>query len=352
MSPMPRNRPPNLIREKSRHGRVKWYFRVGKGPRVRLPDDYSSDPKSDFMRAYQAAFSNAAEMPKPKPRSRYRLATLGWLFDLYQQSAKFHSLSQGTQRARANIIRGIIAKSGPVLLEDITPSVLRKARERRAATPEAANNFLKTMRAAFAWGLDSGLLDGILDTDPCREVKKIRTHTDGFEPWTEEDLAKYEATHPLGTMARLALDIFLCTSFRRKDGHLLGRQHVNNGMIRYRTTKEGVWVEMPLLPRLQQSIEATETGDLTFLITERHKPFASAASLGNKFRKWCDQAGVNKSIHGIRKLNAQTVAEGGATIHEMMALFGWLTEDMATHYAKRANRSKLAQRSAHLLERK
>ncbi|WP_298965130.1 integrase [uncultured Roseibium sp.] len=346
MSNMPKRRLPHLSREKSRHGRAKWFFRVGKGPRLRLPDEYDTSPDSEFMKAYKAALNG--QKPEVKPKSRHSQNTLGWLFDMYQQSAKFQSLADGTQRARANIIKGIVAKTGHIRLANVTEKKIRQGRESKASTPEAANNFLKTMKAAFAWGVDSGLIDD----DPARNVKKIQTKTDGFEPWTEEDIAKFEVRHALGTRQRLALDIFLCTSFRRKDGHLLGKQHVKDGIIRYRTSKQGVWVEMPLLPRLQQSIEATETGDLTFLITEKGKPFASAASLGTSFRKWCDEADVSKSIHGIRKFNAEVVAEGGATEHEMMALFGWQTADMASLYAKKANRGKLARRSAHLLDRK
>lgn len=346
MDGMPKPRLPNLRHEKSRHGKSKWFFRVADGPRIRLPDEYNTDPKSDFMKAYSAALYGQA-LPHPA-KSRHGQNTLGWLFDMYQQSAKFKSLSEGTQRARANIIKRIVEKSGGVKLADITEKSIRKGREKRSERPEAANNFLKTMKAAFAWGVDSGLIDD----DPARHVKKIVTKTEGHIPWTEEDIAKYEERHPLGTTARLALDIYLCTSFRRSDGHLLGKQHIKDGEIKYRTKKEGVWVVVPLLPRLQQSIEATVTGDLTLLLTERGKPFASSASLGNKFRKWCDEAGVSKSIHGIRKFNAEVVAEGGATESEMMALFGWLSPHMPALYSKKANRGKMARRSAYLLDRK
>lgn len=111
-------------------------------------------------------------------------------------------------------------------------------------------------------------------------------------------------------------------------------------------------MEMTLLPRLQQSIEVTETGDFAFLTTSRNTPFASAASLGNTFRKWCDAADVGKSIHGIRKFTAEVVAEGGATESEMMALFGWLSPGMKAHNSRKAIRGKLARPSAHLLDQK
>ena len=39
---MPRPRPPHLQRERSRHGKIVWYVRVGKGPRIRLAQPYGA----------------------------------------------------------------------------------------------------------------------------------------------------------------------------------------------------------------------------------------------------------------------------------------------------------------------
>jgi hypothetical protein len=38
--------------------------------------------------------------------------------------------------------------------------------------------------------------------------------TQGFRTWTEEDIAAFEATHPIGTRARLALALLLYTAGR------------------------------------------------------------------------------------------------------------------------------------------
>lgn len=272
---------------------------------------------------------------------------------MYQQSAKFASLSEGTRRARANIIKGIVVKSGGALLIDVTPKVIRQGRERRAKTPEAANNFLKTMKAAFSWGIDSGLLDGIVEQDPCVAVKKIRTTTEGHHTWTEEEIERYEARHPTGTMARLALDLMLYTGLRRQDACVVGRQHIKNGEIHIQTGKTGEWVYLPIVDSLRTSITSTKSGDLTLLLTERGRPFASPASFGNWFRNRCLEADVIKGrAHGLRKAGAVLTAERGATPHQMMAIFGWTSEDMATHYARKANRKKMGLESGRLLDRK
>src|SRR5438034_526076 len=58
-------------------------------------------------------------------------------------------------------------------------------------------------------------------------------------------------------------------------------------------------------------------------------------------------AGItDKSAHGLRKLAATIWAERGATEHELMAMFGWLTPAMAALYT-RAARRKLLSLNAH-----
>ncbi len=99
---------------------------------------------------------------------------------------------------------------------------------------------------------------------------------------------------------------------------------------------------------LAASIEATKTGELTFLITERGQPFAKE-SFGNWFRKACTEAGVPGSAHGLRKAGATRAAENGASERELTALFGWSTGKMAVHDTKAANQKRLATEAVHML---
>ncbi|WP_133121892.1 hypothetical protein [Pleomorphomonas carboxyditropha] len=84
-------------------------------------------------------------------------------------------------------------------------------RDRRAATPSAANNFLKAMSVLMEFALEAGLIDH----NPVRDVKKISSKSEGFHTWTVAEVAAFEARHPIGTMARLAMDLFLYTGLRR-----------------------------------------------------------------------------------------------------------------------------------------
>ena len=90
------------------------------------------------------------------------------------------------------------------------------------------------------------------------------------------------------------------------------------------------------------SIAAAPTGDMTYLVTSKGTAFGKA-SFGNWFKKACRSAGVPGSSHGLRKLAAVRMAEGGATEAELNAVFGWANgSDEARIYINKANRAKLA----------
>jgi hypothetical protein len=73
---------------------------------------------------------------------------------------------------------------------------------------------------------------------------------------------------------------------KRSDLVLLGKQHVRNGWLKFTAQKDRnrkpVALEIPLLPVLQEIIEASPTGDLTFLVSEFERPFTPGG--GNWFR--------------------------------------------------------------------
>ena len=92
-------------------------------------------------------------------------------------------------------------------------------------------------------------------------------------------------------------------------------------------------------------------GDLTFLTTEHGRPFTSEASFGMWFGKQCAAAGVPGRAHGLRKAGATLAAENGATVHQLMAIFGWLTLAEAETYTRAAERKKMAGDAMGLLVR-
>ena len=337
MPDMPRKLP-YLNRQPGRHGngKVYWYVRVGKGPRIPIPGELGTDA---FLKAYRAAIAGGGgSSPPPTRASR---GTLRWAVDLWKRSSDWNATSPATRKQRDNILSHVLDKSGDRALEDIDAAAIRAGREKRQATPAAANNFLKTMRAFFRWAKEEQLVG----VDPASEVKFIPVKTKGFAPWNMDEIAAYRHHWPLGTTQRLALELFINTGFRRGDAATVGRQHVRDGVIQIRTGKTDTPLYIPILPALADAIDAGPIGEMSFLVTKYRRPFTKE-SLGNLFREWCDEAGVSKSAHGIRKLAATVIADNGGSEQELQALFGWTTNAMSSVYTREANRKRQSLQAA------
>ena len=314
---------------------------TGRGLRIKAK--YGSEA---FWAEYRAAFEGS-----PLPSRTAKAHTLAWAIERYRNNSAWAAMSTATRKQRENIFRAVIKTGGTSLLRDITEEAIRAGRERRAATPHSANNFLKTMRGFFAWAVEGKLVT----VDPTKGVKMLAgpNDADGFHTWSQEELDRYEARWPLGTRERLAFDLLLYTGLRRSDAVRVGLQHVRDGVITIRTEKHqkgkpGEQVTIPILEPLAASIAATKTGDLTYLVTQAGRPWVKE-SFGTWFREACRKARCPGSAHGLRKAGATRAAERGASERQLMAIFGWSTGKMAQHYTRSADRTRLAHDAAQLL---
>lgn len=130
--------------------------------------------------------------------------------------------------------------------------------------------------------------------------------------------------------------------------------HVKDGLIKIRPGKttgtSGVTVEIPVPGVLQKAIEESPTGNLAFLVSgDRGRPFTTDRLRTNMYQ-WRDKTGLPQcSLHGLRKAGATIAVENSATDDELMAIFGWTTEQQATLYTKHASRKRLAGAAIHKL---
>lgn len=343
MDDMPRPRKPYLHRYLTRHGNYIWYVRKPGAHRIRIHGEFGS---AEFLAAYDAAI---AGLPPPDPK-KATSGSMAWLWDRYIESPAFKTkLSKATRRQRENIAKGVLKKIGVDPCASITKAEIIASRDARANTPAQARNFLDAMRGLFRWALAADHVK----VDPTEGVPNPeRRQSPGFEAWSQEDVTLYYARWPLGTRERVWIDILLFTGLRRGDAVRLGRQHVRDGVATIKTEKSGYEIEVniTILSELAATISAGPCADLAFICNEHRRPFTKE-SFGNAFGKAARAAGVKKSAHGVRKLDAATVADNGATEQQMMALFGWKDPKMAAHYAKTADRKRMGKDAARKLRR-
>lgn len=350
---MPRRLPPGCVEDKDRHGNIRVYFRAKGQPKVRLR-------AAPWTEAFIAEYELAKGRPVPIKTTNLASGTWRWLVAKYfAECADFQLLDDRTKHVRRAILEltckealapGSDKKFADFPLSRMGTDAIEVLRDRKLGTPEAANSRLKAIRQVFLFGVRKKLVA----QNPARDVEYFKSSPTGFHTWTTDEVQQYEARHPIGSKARLALGLLLLTGQRRSDIVRFGRQHLHNGKLTFTQHKgrnrKPKTLTLPLLPALKTIIEASPCGDLTFLVNDLGRPFTDAG-FGNKFRDWCDQAGLRHcSAHGLRKAGATMAANNGATSRQLMSIFGWDTLKEAERYTRAADQARLAEDAMHLLE--
>jgi integrase/recombinase XerD len=321
-----------------RHGNVRCYVRLPGKRKIRLR---SLPGTPEFMAEYQAAITSAVT-DRPRQADAAKRGSFRYLCVRYYSSDHFKGLDVSTRNWQRRALDEIAQEHGAKPVALMAARHVRRIRDAKIETPAAANQRVKALRALFSWANEAEETT----VNPTLGVKKIRYHSDGHHTWTPAEIEQFYDRHPVGTQARLAVDLIRFTTGRREDAPRLGRQHIRDGRVRFRQAKNEhrnpIDIDIPLHPALQASIEATPGGNLTFLITEFGKPF-TANGFGNKFKDWCRQANLpHCSAHGLRKATSTALAEAGATPHEIMAITGHQTLEEVERYTKAASRKKTA----------
>lgn len=337
-TPVVHLRLPYVVEDRDRHGNVRIYVRKPGCRKVRIKATPGTEA---FARAYEAAL---AAVPPPKA-GEAPAGSLRALCAAYYASPVYAALDTSTRKWRRRALDRVCASDGagglPVAL--LEPRHIKQLRDEIAATPGAANQRLKALKALFAWAMEADKAS----RNPAREVAKIAYFSEGHHSWTLPEVEAFEAAHPIGTKARLALALLLYTAGRREDAVRFGPANLQNGRIRFRQAKNEhrnpIDVDIPLHPDLAAVLAGTTLcGTRTFLVTDYGKPFAPGG-FGNRFREWCDQAGLSHcSAHGLRKAFAARLAEHGATDREIMSWTGHETAEEVSRYTRAAGKARRA----------
>jgi integrase len=317
-------------------GRARCYFRRRGFPLVQLRGLPWSP---SFMAAYEAAMSG--------PRTaigagRIKPGGVAAVVAEYLDSQQFFaSKSAGTQRMRRGILERFRAAYGERPFALLPAEWIEALLD--AKPPHAARSWLVTLRSLCQFAVKRGWLRA----DPTRDIKQRSVKGDGFHCWTNDEIAQFEAHHPIGSKPRLALALLLYTTQRRSDVVRMGRQHIRETLdgpaLYVKQRKTGVELLIPIHPELGTVLDATPSEHLTFLVTATGKPYGGNA-FSEQFRNWCDAAGLPKrcSAHGLRKASCRRQAEAGCTAPEIMSNSGHGTMKELVRYTKAADQARLA----------
>ena len=339
-----------------RHGRLRHQCRIPGRNSFGLPGLPGS---AEFMEAYQAALAGAPMISTEVGVSRTKPGTVNsTIIGYYKDKLFTEALAPESQRMRRAILERFRNQHGEKRIALLTRTHIIRLLE--PMKPHAQKNWLKAMRGLMAYAVTQQMIT-IDPTEGVKPTKPVRSN--GHMTWHEPQIERFRAYYPLGTMARLALELMLNIAARRYDAHVLGHQHIRDEgkgpklcwrpHKTLRTTNK--LLKVPILSELQSALDAMPPSDdiLTLLKNDYGRPFASAAAFGNKFADWCRAAGLKPVLcddgrvrsfraHGLRKAALRALAHAECTDEEMMQVSGHSDARQLREYLDEVDQEEMA----------
>jgi integrase len=325
-----------------RHGKRRYRFRR-KGFTQYL---FKNPPGTEgFRQEYEACKQGTAAQPISVGAKRIAPGSFHDLVSRYYRSPDFLDPSDRTREVYRGVIERWLVTYGKGKVRDLEARHVADMMGEMLPHRTAANMLRKRLSAL----MNFGIREGMATTNPVLATKPYKIDTKGFHTWSEDEIAQYEARHPVGTKARLAFDLMLWTGQRGGDARVMGPQHIKAKRLHVTQEKTGAVLSLTILPALAESIMAANPGALVFLLSAHGKPY-SRKGFGNKFRQWCDEAGLRHcSAHGLRKSAARRFAEAGCSNQQIKAWTGHTTDSEVSRYTAAADQQSLSDSAGEML---
>lgn len=231
-----------------RHGKVRRYFRKRGFGQITFPGLPGSE---EFMAAYQEALDG--QLPRMSiGAGRSKQGSIDALIASYLASDVFtKALAPETQRMRRNILDRLRTNHGSKMVATLQTRHVVAMLEKKK--PYAQKNWLKTLRGLMLYAVK----ENYRADDPTAGVMAMKppTKSGGHMTWGDAQIAAYRERHPLGTAARLAVELLLNVAARRGDAHRLGVQHIKSDKIEWQRGKTarstGKVLSIRILPELR-----------------------------------------------------------------------------------------------------
>ncbi len=330
----------HVERWRDRHGKVRTYFRRGKGRRVALPDLRSPD----FEHAYNEAMAGRLTAVHRVERAKHD--TIAGLVVSYLKSADYIELRDTTKKGYRSSLETLRTKHGHRSVSGLTVARIEQGiLSDYAGKPGARLSILKMLRVLIRHANRIGWLD----RDPSFGIKRPKTQN--IHSWTEDEISQFESRWPVGTKQRLAFALFLYTGQRRSDVHRMTWADISDGTIRVVQQKTDAKLTIRIHARLAEVLAEAPRDHVTILNTEYGQPF-TVDGFSGFMRDAITDAGLPLACqpHGLRHAAGRRLAEAGCTSKHIMSILGHKTMSEAEKYVSAANQEWLADDAIQILE--
>jgi integrase len=322
-----------------RHGKARHYFRRKGFASVPLPAPGSPG----FMAAYEAANTATATPAATSSIVRFLPGSLGWAIEQFTASPEFAARANKTRLTDRYILDQLRASFGAGMLRDLRDRHVKIIRDnfRQRFSTSIADAAIG--RISVVWQFADQHLDLDLGANPTVGISRLHKVMKEHQPWPDDVLTAFEA-HAPGHL-RLAVMLLLYSGQRRSDVVKMQWSQFDGNVIEVVQQKTGEYVPIPCHHRLKSILSVLPRRSEFILTGEYGRPY-KADTLTVMVRRQLHDIGIHGyTVHGLRKNAAQALAEAGCSISEIMAITGHRSPAMAMHYAKRAEKKKLARKA-------
>lgn len=332
-------------RYRDRHGRDRLYFRRPGFPPVALAGPFGS---AAFCEDYARALAKVPTTTAAKAKAKMDGRSFRRLVIDYYGSPDFLRTKASSQTVTRGILDKLCLEIGDCWVSQMTRKDVEVLIAAKAATPGAANNRLKKLRALIGYAIAHSWRPD----DPTAKIKRFKEgehHT-----WTEEQIAAYELRWPVGSRQRTGFALALHSGQRRADvARMTWADVTARGSIRVAQQKGGAKLEIPLHRDLQSALAAAPRAHVVILATA-HGSAPTDTSFGNFMAAAIEAAGLPKEcvLHGLRKAAARRLADAGCSVHQIMAITGHKSIEEVERYTRAASQYANAAAAIAKLEEK
>jgi integrase len=314
------------VHEVRTSGRVYYYAWRG-GPRLQ-----GSPGSPEFIAAFEQAHADRKAPTKGAFRE---------IITSYKASPAFKKLRPDTQRAYGYHLSTIADKWGDMPLVTLDKPAVRRLflawRDSMAATPRTADMALSVLKRLLSWA-EEGVL---ISSNQAKPVGRLHQVDKSDEIWTAADLEAFDAK--ASTELRWAVQLGLLTGLRQGDLIRLAWNHDEGDAIAVRTSKTGKRVTIPVTPALRTLLGSIEKRGPVILTTQRGKRPWTAGGLRASFSKVCEEAGVDRTFHDLRRTAATGLISAGLDNSQVAMIMGWTEADVETMKRRYVSREAVVQ---------
>lgn len=281
-----------------------------------------------------------------KIRSRISEDSVAACIRGYHRSPGWGTLAASTKHWYGHYLHHLEMALGDCSVSQVTRRDIIAIRDGLARTKGngAATGFVRSCGSLFTWAVDN-------DWIAFSPVHKIKRLPGGhLRAWTVEQARV--ALSGLPEHFRRAVVFGLYTGQRRGDLCAVRWSAYTGNEIKFTQQKTGAVIVLSVHPELKAELDSWDRTAVTILTDGKGRPWKAnrlSVMLPSALRLLGLPAGLN--VHGLRKLFAASIADGGGTTHQIMSATGHLTLGMVSLYTKSADQRRLGAEAVALLPR-